>query len=71
MIAYGIGVLPIIRELWGDHPRVTQPWYAGGAEAGGKFQQILEHFRDFQAQGPVQGYYPEPTNSIWSWPQGA
>ena len=25
MIA-GIGVLPLIRELWGAHPRVTHPW---------------------------------------------
>ena len=25
MIAYEIGVLPLIRELWGAHPRVTQP----------------------------------------------
>ena len=26
MIAYGIGVLPLIRELWSAHPRVIQPW---------------------------------------------
>ena len=26
MIAYGIGVLPLIREIWGAQPRVTQPW---------------------------------------------
>ena len=64
MIAYGIGVLPLIRELQGAHPRVTQPWYADDAGAGGTFQQILEHFRDLQEWGPARGYYPEPTKSI-------
>ena len=58
MIAYGIGVLPLIRELWVAHPRVTQPWYSDNAGAGGKFQHILEHFRDLQARGPARGYYP-------------
>ena len=51
MIAYGNGALPLIRELWGDHPQVTQPWYAADVGAGGKFQYILEHFRDLQARG--------------------
>ena len=35
MIAYGIGVLPLIRELREAHPRVTQPWYADDAGAKG------------------------------------
>ena len=53
MIAYGIGVLPLIRELRGAHPRVTHPWYADDAGAGGKFPNIMEHLRDLQARGPV------------------
>ena len=64
MISYGIGVLPLIRELRGSQPRVTQPWYADDGGAGGKFQQIFEHFRDLQARGPARGYYPDPTKSI-------
>ena len=44
MIAYGIGVLHLIRELQDSHLRVTQPWYADYAGAGGKFGNILEHF---------------------------
>ena len=64
MTAYGIGVLPIIRELRNAHPRVTQLWYADDTGAGGAFQQIQEHFRDLQARGPSRGYYPEPTKSI-------
>ena len=35
MIAYGIGVLLLIRELRGEHPRETQPWYADDAWTGG------------------------------------
>ena len=58
MIAYGIGVLTLIRELRNTHPRVTQPWYADDAGARGTFQQILEHFWDLQARGPARSYYP-------------
>ena len=64
MIAYGIGVLPLIRELWEAHPRVTQPRYADDAGTGGKFEHILDHFNDMQARGPPRGYFPEPTKSI-------
>ena len=64
MIAYVIGVLLLIRELRNAQTRVTQPWYADDAGAGGMFQQVQEHFRDIQARGPARGYYPEPTKSI-------
>ena len=64
MIAYGIGVLPLIRELMEDNPRVTQPWYADDAGAGGTFAKVQAHFQDLQVRGPARGYYPEPTKSI-------
>ena len=64
MIAYGIGILPLIWELREAHPRVTQPWYADDAGAGGTFADVQAHFQDLQAWGPVRGYYPEPTKSI-------
>ena len=64
MIAYCIGVLPLIREIRNAHSQVTQPWYADDTGARGTFQQVLEHFRDLHARGPDRGYYPEPTNSI-------
>ena len=40
MISYGIGVLPLIRELRNAHPLVIQPWYADDVGAGGTFHQI-------------------------------
>ena len=64
MIAYDIGVLPLVRELWGAHPQVTQKWCADDAGAGGKFPNIMEHIRYLQAWGPSRGYYPELTKSI-------
>ena len=56
MIAYGIRVLPLIRELQGYHPHVTQPWYVDDAGLGRKFGHILEHLRDLQVRGPARGY---------------
>ena len=64
MIAYGIGVTPLIRELRGSHPQVTQPCYADDAGTRGKFPKIMENLRDLQAQGPDRGYCPEPNKSI-------
>ena len=64
MIAYDIEVLPLIRDLRRDHPCFTQPWYADDAGAGGKFGDVMAHFRDLQLRGPAQGYFPEPTKSI-------
>ena len=64
MISYGIGFLPLIRELRDSHPQVTRPWYADDARAGGKFGRIMEHFQDLQARGPPQSYFLEQTKSI-------
>ena len=64
MIAYGIGVLPLIRELMNTHPQVTHPWYADDTGARGAFQLVQEHFRYLETRGPSQGYYLDPTKSI-------
>ena len=64
MIAYGIGVLPLIRDLRRAAPCVNQPWYADNTGVGAKFEEIMDHFRDLQLRGPAWGYYPEPTKSI-------
>ena len=41
-----------------------QPWYADYAGAGGKFGDVIAHFRDLQLRGPARGYFPELTKSI-------
>ena len=43
MIAYGIGVLPLIRELQGAPPRVTHLWYTDDTGSGRIFVHILAH----------------------------
>ena len=56
IIAYGIGVLPLIREIQDSHPCVSQPWYAGDTgEGGGGVGNILEQFQYLHARGPPRG----------------
>ena len=55
MIAYGIGVLPLICVLRRAHPHIMQPLYADDAGAGGQFWDVMAHFRDLQLRGPDQG----------------
>ena len=52
MIAYGIGVLPLILELREAHPRVTQPWYADDVGAGETFIDVQVHFQEYLGRGP-------------------
>ena len=63
MIAYGIGFLPLIRELQEATPQVTHPWYENNAGAGGTFHHTLVQLWYMQARGLPRGYFPEPTNS--------
>ena len=74
MVEYGLGILPLIRELWKSYPGVTKTWYADDAGAGGTFEGIRQHLDDFMVRGPPQGYFPEPTKrilvvSLWNVPR--
>ena len=69
MFIYGIGLLPLIRQLKAEFPTVQQPWYADDAGAGGKFDAIRHHFERLQEIGPNFGYYPESSKSILIVPQ--
>ena len=64
MIAYGIGVIPPIQELWYAHPHVTQPCYSYDAGVGVSFGKILVHLENLKVRGSPRGYFPEPTNII-------
>ena len=57
MIVYGIGVLPLIRYLWDEHPHITQTWYADDAGAGGGGGVIGAY------PGPLQGYAGKGANN--------
>ena len=44
MIVYGIGILPLIKNLKGEITDVTQTWYADDAGAVGTFAIIETYF---------------------------
>ena len=64
MVAYGLVILPLVRELRQAHPGVTHPWYADGTGAGGTFEGIRRHLDGLMVRGAPQGYFPEPTKRI-------
>ena len=44
MILYGIGMLPLTRELKEAVPGCNQPWYADDVGAAGSFDDITDLF---------------------------
>ena len=59
MIAYVIGILPLIKHLKQEIPDVTQPWYFDDARALGTFERIETSFNYLIHQGPGRGYHPK------------
>lgn len=64
MIAYGIGILPLICILKDHHPDLIHSWYADDGGIGGKIQDIKKLFDELMKIGPAYGYFPEPKKSI-------
>ena len=64
MIAYGIGILPLIKNLTWDIHNFTQPWYADDARDLGTFAILETYFDSLTRQGPGWGYHPQPTKSV-------
>ena len=64
MIDYGIGILPIIKNLKRELPDLTQPWCADNAKEFGKFTSIKAYFNLLKQQGPGCGYDLEPSKSV-------
>ena len=63
-IAYGIGILPLIKNLKREIPDATQPWYSENTGALGTFARIETYFDFLTRQGPGRGYHPNPTKSV-------
>ena len=55
MIAYGIGILPLIKNLKWDIPDVIQTSYADKAGALGTFARIETYFDSLSYQDPGCG----------------
>ena len=64
MIGYGIGILPLIKNLKREITDVTQPWYADDAGALGTFSRLETYFDLLTHQGPGRRYYPELSKSV-------
>ena len=64
MVAYGLRILLLVRELRQAHPGITQPCYADDAGTGGTFKGIRCHLDDLMVRGAMRGYFPDPTNII-------
>ena len=64
IIAYGIGILPLIKNLKQDITDVTRTLYADDAGALGTFARIETYFNSLTHQGLGRRYYPEPSKSI-------
>ena len=64
MIAYGIVILPLIKNLKQEIPDFTQTWYADDARAFCMFTRLETYFDSLTGQGSGRGYHPDPTKSI-------
>ena len=63
-VAYGIGVLPLIKCLKAAYTDVTRPWYEADADALGTFNNIGLYFNSLKRFGPGCGYYPKHPKSF-------
>ena len=64
IIAYIIGILPLIKNLKREIPDVTQPWYADDAGALSMLARIDTYFNSLTHQGPGRGYHLKQSKII-------
>ena len=46
MISYGLGILPLLRDLRTAHPSITQLWFTDDTRAGSTFVGIRKYLYD-------------------------
>jgi hypothetical protein len=64
MVAFGLAVMPLIRQLKREVHQVHQAWYANDAAAAAEFVSIKIFMERLIELGPAYGYYPEASKSI-------
>ena len=64
MIAYSIGVLPLIRELQDANFASLSHGMLMTRGQGAPSSKIIPHFLDLQVRGPPRGYFLELRNTI-------
>ena len=63
-VAYGIGVILLIKRLKAEYLDITHSWYTYNAGALGTFDNIGLYFNSLKHFGQDSGYYPKPTRSV-------
>ena len=61
---YGVGTLPIIRELKTEFPAAKQQWCAYDESTAGYCADIRAQFERLQQLGSKYGYFPESSKSV-------
>ena len=64
MVAYGIDILPLIKQLEPEFPDVTQTWYADDAGALGTFANFKLYFNSTKRLSLGRSYYPKPSKNF-------
>jgi hypothetical protein len=59
MVAFGLGLMPLIRRLKEELPTVHQPWYADNAAAASSFSLIRYFMETLETVGPSYAYFPD------------
>ncbi|KAL7477922.1 hypothetical protein ACHAW6_003703 [Cyclotella cf. meneghiniana] len=64
MILYGIGLLPLAKDLCLQDPSILQPWYADDFALEGPSAKVSRLFQRLCQRSPDVGYFPSPAKSF-------
>ena len=64
IIAYGIKIFPLLREIHEAHTDVTQTWYSNDVGSRGYFGSIKVHPEELIRRVLYYGYLPNPNTRI-------
>ena len=56
MVAYGIGITPMTKNMKAEFPDITKPWYDDNTDALSMFARVGSYFNSLQQHGPGRGY---------------
>jgi hypothetical protein len=63
--AYGLMLLPFIKQLNNEHPDISHPRYADDAGDRGSFTAIQKQFESLQKFSPARGYFLSQARAIY------
>ena len=64
IVTYGIGVLPLIKQMKTAYLDVIQTWYDDNLGALGTYKNIRLYFISLKQFFPGHGYSPKPSKSV-------